>query len=631
MQLLLQGLILLTESDLYKRGGRGQSKIMKGKLVLLVIVLSQFYGLRHVNASQHKHQASDCPPWTTDTGNNTCHCDNSLGGLVRCHNNNKTVSLPFCYCMAYSEYYNKTVVGYCNFRCHVSHRDPVRFKGQVRSYRYKVYNWTSNTSELNRYLCNDLNMNRDGQLCGHCMDGFAPPVYSYSIDCIKCSNSVFHNVLKYLAIAYLPLTVFYMLAILFRFSATSGAVNGFIFTSQFLIGIGQTFTTDDITNRDFTFKAVSSFYGIWNLDFFRSLYTQFCIHPSMTTLETLALEYGIAVYPLLLIILTYISVRLHDRYSVVVRLWKPFYYCFMKIRNEWDIKNSLIEMFTTFLLLSYVKILNTSFALLNPVTLTDNHGEQLPQLYLKDDATVEYFGRRHRPYAALALTMTIVFNLFPLLLLCLYPCKCFQKFLYVCKLQNRTLRTFMNMFQLMFKTHPRDYRCFAAFYLSLRIIPMLLLLEFKGGAFLPLGGILMMVVAVLISILRPYKVVWHNYVDTILLAILAFTFLAFPIWEYVKEFVFNDKDVKTVYQTILPLFLAFHPLYGVVLIIHTFIPKRTLQTITKSCTTVYQRLTKNNDSTTGPVPHRIAHPSDSEYAPLLDTASHGVQIQHDYT
>ena len=605
---------------------------MKEKLVfyLLVIVLSLFFGLRHVNANQDKHQASGCPPWTTDTGNNTCHCDNSLDGLVQCHNNNKTVSLPFCYCMAYSEYYNKTVVGYCNFRCHVSHRDPARFKGRARRYRYKVYNWTSNTSELNRYLCNDLNMNRNGQLCGHCMDGFAPPVYAYRMDCIKCSNSVFHNALKYLAIAYLPLTVFYMLAILFRFSATSGAVNGFIFTSQIaLIGIGQIFTTDNIKNiyTISILKTATSFYGIWNLDFFRSLYTPFCIHPSMTTLETLALEYGIAVYPLLLIILTYISVRLHDRYSVVVRLWKPFYYCFMKIRNEWDIKNSLIETFTTFLLLSYVKILNTSFAILNPVALTDNHGEQLPQLYLKDDATVEYFGRRHRPYAALALAMTIVFNLFPLLLLCLYPCKCFQKLLYVCKLQNRTLRTFMNMFQLMFKTHPRDYRCFAAFYLLLRIIPMLLLLAFKGGAFLPLGGILLMVVAVLISILRPYKVVWHNYVDTILLAIFAFTLLAFPIQMYVEEFVFNDKDVKTVYRVVLPLFLAFHPLYGVVLIIHTFIPKRTLQTITTSCTTVYQRLTKNNESTTGPVPHRLAHPSDSEYAPLLDTASHAVNSE----
>ena len=84
-------MLLLTESDLYKRAGRGQSKIMKGKLVLLDIVLSQFFELRRVNASQDKHQASGCPPWTTDTGNNTCHCDNSLGGLVQCHNNNKNV------------------------------------------------------------------------------------------------------------------------------------------------------------------------------------------------------------------------------------------------------------------------------------------------------------------------------------------------------------------------------------------------------------------------------------------------------------------------------------------------------------------------------------------------------------
>ena len=38
------------------------------------------------------------------------------------------------------------------------------------------------------------------------------------------------------------------------------------------------------------------------------------------------------------------------------------------------------------------------------------------------DGSLEYFGLEHRPYAILALLMFVLFNLMPLLLLCLYPC-----------------------------------------------------------------------------------------------------------------------------------------------------------------------------------------------------------------
>ena len=63
--------------------------------------------------------------------------------------------------------------------------------------------------------------------------------------------------------------------------------------------------------------------GFWNLDFFRTLYPRFCLHPNMSTLQVLALDYIIAAYPLLLI--TYTLVKLHNcNCRLVVCLWKPF-------------------------------------------------------------------------------------------------------------------------------------------------------------------------------------------------------------------------------------------------------------------------------------------------------------------
>ena len=58
-------------------------------------------------------------------------------------------------------------------------------------------------------------------------------------------------------------------------------------------------------------QAIIAYFGIWNLDFFRLLYTPLCLHPNTTTLQVLSLDYIIAVYPLLLIIFIYTLVRLH--------------------------------------------------------------------------------------------------------------------------------------------------------------------------------------------------------------------------------------------------------------------------------------------------------------------------------
>ncbi len=53
--------------------------------------------------------------------------------------------------------------------------------------------------------------------------GYAPAVYSYSSACVECKNYKY-NWIKYIAIAYIPLTVFYVLMVLLKVSDNSSTM-----------------------------------------------------------------------------------------------------------------------------------------------------------------------------------------------------------------------------------------------------------------------------------------------------------------------------------------------------------------------------------------------------------------------
>ena len=63
--------------------------------------------------------------------------------------------------------------------------------------------------------------------------GMLPPVYSYSLACVECSDYKY-NWLKYAAAAFLPLTAFYVLVVIFRISVTSEAMSAYVLASQII-------------------------------------------------------------------------------------------------------------------------------------------------------------------------------------------------------------------------------------------------------------------------------------------------------------------------------------------------------------------------------------------------------------
>ena len=217
----------------------------------------------------------------------------------------------------------------------------------------------------------------------------------------------------------------------------------------------------------------------------------------------------------MLILLTYFASKLHSRgFRIVIWAWKPFQLCLMKIRKKWDINTSMIDVFATFLLLSYHKLLSVNFDLLAFITPINSTGNVVGT-YLYYDASYEYFGRDHLPYGLVALLIFICFNLLPLFLLLLYPMKWFQRCLNLFKLSHFSLHTFVDSFAGCYKdgTEPgtRDYRYFAALFLLLRILLYIayeatLNIYFYGSCALLLG-----IYAIAVTITKPYKSMYNKY------------------------------------------------------------------------------------------------------------------------
>jgi len=156
------------------------------------------------------------------------------------------------------------------------------------------------------------------------------------------------------------------------------------------------------------FKVILTGYGFWNLDYFRYLIPPFCVSQDLKNFHVLALQYVSAFYPLLLIVLTYICVDLHGHnFRPIVWLWKPFHGCCVDVRRRWDIKTSLIDVFATFLLLSYSLFVLSYLLDGAKIYIADGEHVSSTSNILRVDATVQYLSEEHLPFAITAFLILI--------------------------------------------------------------------------------------------------------------------------------------------------------------------------------------------------------------------------------
>ena len=146
---------------------------------------------------------------------------------------------------------------------------------------------------------------------------------------------------------------------------------------------------------------------------------------------------------------------------------------FTLLRRNWDSKTTVIDAYATFFVLSLVKITSVSADLLIPVKVHSLNNDSV-RWALYYDATLDYFGREHLPYAILAIACTAIFTAPIIFLLLFYQLRCFQRLLTCLKIHSQLFNAVMDSFQGCYKNGlepgTRDYRWFAAVPLIGRIV-----------------------------------------------------------------------------------------------------------------------------------------------------------------
>ena len=478
-------------------------------------------------ASKSKH----CPTWTyfsNTTGNCSCGVVDHL--KVICYNKTKGVIVLDGYIMTYNKVEDIVEAGQSVF----GWRKKNFFRGRNKFF-YRV---ERDREELNHKTCDRFN--REGRLCGKCKKGYSPLVYSYNLMCINCSNTQI-NTLKFIAAAFLPLTAFYLFVVFIKFNANSPALQIYILGAQtFGSPAVCRYIISQYSNTIF-YALISTFLGIWNLDFFRLLYPEICLNVS--TMTSLSLDYAIAFYPLFLIFLTYTATRLHSQgYKLIILAWRPFK---RFLSSKWDSKSSLIDVMATFMLLSYTKTLSVSFDLLTYTRPFNIHGN-FTGVYLYNDPTISYFGEEHRPYAIMAILFSLIVNIFPLLLLLFYPMNCFQKFLNFFHLSHVALHTFVESFLGYYKdgTEPgtRDCRYFGAMFLLLRVIFYITLVFTKNASFVIIYSSACTAFIILFVIFNPYKAQYSLYnTITVILYLTGYVFVEAFLGLFISETICDQQ------------------------------------------------------------------------------------------
>ena len=497
---------------------------MQTILFLIGVIVCRSFGF------QLAYNESQCRPWSfITTTNNTsgCKCytnDNSLGDAVLC--TDEGTLLQFGYCMTYKE-------GNGTFLVECPYFDYNAFNVSNSEY----IQLPEHLSELNGSMCDPLN--RRGRICSQCKERYAPAINSFTYACVKCSDK-WYNIILYLLVEFIPVTLFFFAILVFRVRLTSAPMTCFIMYSQLMVYVMHTekieFERLDLqAYRIHTQALVRVLYGISNLEFFRYAIPLFCVNNKLKIINIQLLGYVSALYLLCLIAVTWICIELHDRnFKPLVYLWRPFHRSCVQLRREWNTTYDITDVFASFFLLSYGKLMYQSLQLLSFNYLWNLKNDAQTLTYNRVtlfDPTVVYFSIAHLPYAVIGIICLLLFSILPTLLLVLYPTRVFKAGIGKCKLSIRhqtALQTFVEKFHHCYRDGldgGRDMRSFSGFYFILRGVVMasheLQLVNLRENTWF-FRTSLFSAVALLFSYIKPYKKWYMNLTDTLLLSLLAY-------------------------------------------------------------------------------------------------------------
>ena len=491
--------------------------------------------------SAHSH----CPPGFIENKNNAnsssasnCSCGTNLDGITDCDEASGVARLAIGYCMTFHSATNSTSVGRCPFNNNYTLTE----LGTVALY----VTLPEDAKNLTELFCEQYS--RHDFFCTECRSLHRSSMTSYSQECIPCGKR-YRNLgrIAYFFIQVIPVTIVYIVVIVFDIRLTNNPWSVFILYSQVIVSMlkydrhlysGLLYITSGNKVAPFLVKIVLALYGFWNLDFLPDILPPFCLDIPKDGKHEIAYQYLVALYPLVLILFIYFCVHLYSRdVKCVVILWRAVTHCTnyrvccgLKYIVQKISSQSIAHSFSSFLVLAFPKFLLVSLEILLPIQVYHLHKKPIvSSLGLFYSPNVQYFGREQLPYALSAVFILVIFTLLPTLLVIVYP-------LCVTKCRCRTplsVRLFVESFNGWFKDGTqegtRDFRVLAGLHPVLRIV-LAISISLNIVFVRPLSplanhqwlipGVIFLLCSVLFVLARPYKLVYMNQCESALFALL---------------------------------------------------------------------------------------------------------------
>ena len=433
---------------------------------------------------------------------------------------NERPELAYNFCMTYDN--DSTIsIGFCPYF-------------DLRNYNITKPGYISlpdNISELNDFMCGP--MNRKGLVCSECIDGYGPSVTSTKFRCSDCSNA-WYGVPLYLLLELVPVTVFYLVLLLFQINLTSAPMIIFILYSNFIL-LFIRFNFINFDELQVEQKIIAIFYSLWTLDFFRFIVPPFCVAPNLKIIHVLYLQTVSAVFPFVLIGITWLCIKLHSRnFKIVTQPWQLLERVIVKRFNiTWTSGRTVIDTFSTFFLLTFSKITLVLLLPLYPSSrvyhLSVVNTKGLPPTddacLALSDPSISIINVENLPFVIISAFIFLFAILPPVLFLALYPIQRFRALLLKC-LPVRyigPLNIFADKFYRCYRDGlkgGRDMRSLASFYFFI-ILLSYSLWSIESTQFF-LVGTLFGGCSIFIAIVQPYKKKYMSVIDTFILANIAF-------------------------------------------------------------------------------------------------------------
>ena len=425
---------------------------------------------------------------------------------------------------------------------------------------------------------------RTGALCGKCLDGYAVAINSRIYECVPCKNMStterVRTICAYLALTYLPILGLFFVIIIFNFKLTSSAALSFVLFAQ-MIGSGvYSLTASEAfylnnTHVEKMEKAYTTIYGFFNLNSLAFLMNPFCISENLTTLHVLTLEYVIAAFPIVMIIIIYLGYRCS---TIRCR-------CYEDRRRNRQLrgagasstttiqstdtrqntakprgpKNTLIHAFVAFLFLSYTKFSLASMFTMSITELFNEDGTSNGTDYIYFAGHMRFSDREYLLHYGIPALLILIFIVILPPLLLLGPIQFIdwlmdkRGFRWLQRVwPSITIHTFLDTFQGFYKP---NRRFFSGIYFLFRLA---VFLDFSFSKTIIeqyiFQQVTVTILIVLVALFQPYIRDFYNYLDVLILSNLA-------ILNALAIYIFNNRFSSFPYKVyIIECILVWWPL-----------------------------------------------------------------------